>query len=109
MQPRGLTASWCGARDWFAESIPGAREVLLGSRTRASSTRPRSLGQPRTRSRGEFLEDAKLVASDGYFAVSAFSAALAAAKVSAPSEYEHAYRRERVWQSEWIARQLIAT
>jgi hypothetical protein len=55
----------------------------------------------------EFLDDAKLAADAGYFAVSAFSSALAAAKTSPSEDEEKAYRHERVWQAEWITREVI--
>jgi hypothetical protein len=45
---------------------------------------------------------------DGYFALSAFSAALATAKAGPAAEHDEAYRRERLWQAEWITRELIA-
>jgi hypothetical protein len=57
----------------------------------------------------DLLEDARLAAEAGYFATSAFASALAAAKVSPTELCEQAYRRERVWQSEWITRELVAT
>ena len=56
----------------------------------------------------EFIADAKLAANHGYVAVSAFSAALAVAKLSPAIENERAFRRERRWQADWITRELIA-
>jgi hypothetical protein len=54
------------------------------------------------------LEDARSAAADGYFAASAFCAALAVAKSGRADEGESAYRRERRWQSEWIMREIVA-
>jgi hypothetical protein len=54
-----------------------------------------------------FIEDARLGASEGYFAVAAYCTALAVAKLAPAAEYEEAYRRERAWQGAWIAGELI--
>jgi hypothetical protein len=54
-----------------------------------------------------FLEDAVVSARAGYIAVSAYASALAVAKLGPPAEQEQAYRRERAWQSAWIARVVI--
>lgn len=55
-----------------------------------------------------FLEDAALAKRAGYLAVGAYSAALAVAKLGSPAASEPAYRAERAWQANWIARALIA-
>jgi len=52
------------------------------------------------------LEDAQQAARAGYIAVAAFMAAVAVAKQSGTVATD-AFRRERSWQSEWIARELI--
>jgi hypothetical protein len=52
------------------------------------------------------LNDARLMATSGYVAVSAFTAALAVSRV--PAAESSAYRQERAWQSAWIARELLA-
>lgn len=54
-----------------------------------------------------FLEDAFLAARTGFVAVSAYSSALAVAKLGAPSDQDDFYRQERAWQSAWIARVVI--
>ena len=51
----------------------------------------------------ELLSDAQGAARAGYPALSAFTAALVAARL----EGESAYRAERIWQGEWITRHLI--
>jgi hypothetical protein len=53
-----------------------------------------------------FLDDAEAAARAGYLAVSAHCAAVAAARL-APHDPVAAYRRERLWQAEWIAREVI--
>jgi hypothetical protein len=54
----------------------------------------------------EYLDDAAFSAQSGFPAFSAFAAAVAVAKLS-DSDEEKAYRRERVWQADWIARVVI--
>jgi hypothetical protein len=54
-----------------------------------------------------FLEDARVAARAGYVAVSAFSSALAVARLGAPADQDGLYRKERAWQSAWIARVVI--
>jgi hypothetical protein len=56
----------------------------------------------------QLLDDAVSTAAAGFVAVSAYASALAVAKLDAPADQHGAYRRERAWQSEWIARVLIA-
>ena len=53
------------------------------------------------------LEDAFLTARTGWPAVSAYASALAVAKLGDPADQDVAYRRERAWQSAWIARVVI--
>jgi len=55
-----------------------------------------------------YAEDAAMAAKGGYVAVSAFAAALAVGKLGDPSGEEMAYRRERTWQADWIARAFLA-
>jgi ABC-type branched-subunit amino acid transport system permease subunit len=43
----------------------------------------------------------------GFIAVGAYAAALAVAKLDDPAAQHDAYRRERAWQSDWIARAVI--
>jgi hypothetical protein len=54
-----------------------------------------------------FVDDGRLAAAGGYFAVSAYCAALAVANHAVVTEREQAYRRERAWQGAWIARELL--
>jgi hypothetical protein len=54
-----------------------------------------------------FLDDARDAARGGFVAVSAYSSALAVARLGAPAERDGLYRKERVWQSGWIARVVI--
>jgi hypothetical protein len=58
-------------------------------------------------SRG-FIDDGRLAAAAGYFAVSAYCAALAVAQHGAGAGIERVYRQERTWQGYWIARELLA-
>ena len=87
--------SWSsGGAARFAEACIGHAVALAGSAPGAAVR--------------EFLDDAKLAASAGYVAVAAFTSAFAVAKLDAGHEDAGAYRRERAWQSDWIARELIA-
>ena len=54
-----------------------------------------------------FLDDAHLSARTGFVAVAAHASALAVANLGDPADQNDAYRRERIWQSEWIARVLL--
>jgi hypothetical protein len=56
-----------------------------------------------------FLDDARLAARTGFVAVSAYSSALAVARLGAPSAQDGLYRQERAWQSAWIARMVIGS
>jgi hypothetical protein len=55
----------------------------------------------------EFVSDSKLAGAAGYYAASAYCAALAVTKNGPPEQAERAYRDERAWQSAWIARELL--
>jgi hypothetical protein len=55
------------------------------------------------------LEDARFMANTGYVALTAYTAAIAVSRAGAEGRREDAYRRERVWQSSWIAERLLAT
>jgi len=52
-------------------------------------------------------EDALSAAREGFVSVSAFASALAVARLGAPGEQDDLYRRERAWQSAWIARVML--
>ncbi|HMJ53079.1 MAG TPA: hypothetical protein VK540_13415 [Polyangiaceae bacterium] len=56
-----------------------------------------------------YIDDARFAARSGYVAVSAFAAALAVGKLGEPSDEEAAYRRERLWQADWIARVVVSS
>jgi hypothetical protein len=57
----------------------------------------------------DYIDDAALSARSGYVGVSAFAAALAVGRLGDPSDEESAYRRERVWQADWIARAFLSS
>lgn len=76
----------------FADACIGHAAMLAGSTASAAVA--------------ELLDDAKLAGSAGYIAVSAFTAALAVAKLS-PIDEQKAFRAERARQSSWIVRELI--
>jgi hypothetical protein len=52
------------------------------------------------------LDDARSMATGGYVAMSAFTAALAVSRLPAASS--STYREERAWQSAWIVNELLA-
>ena len=51
------------------------------------------------------LEDARFLATNGYIAICAYTVALAVSRMA--SQEPSAYRREREWQSSWIANELL--
>lgn len=51
------------------------------------------------------LAEARAAAGGGYPAIAAYVAAVAVARASA--DVENAYARERTWQSDWIAREML--
>jgi len=55
----------------------------------------------------QLLDDARFMATNGYVTISAYTAALAVGRIV--SQEPSAYRREREWQSAWIASELLAT
>jgi hypothetical protein len=55
-----------------------------------------------------YLDDATSAAGSGFAAFAAFASALAAARAGAPEDEEACYRRERAWQSAWIANDLLS-
>jgi len=56
-----------------------------------------------------YLDDAAFAARNGHPVISAHAAAIAVATLGDPSDAEPAYRRERAWQADWIARVLLAS
>jgi hypothetical protein len=53
------------------------------------------------------LDDARLMAAHGYLALAAFTAAFVVGRLDVDGSREDAYRRERAWQSAWIADELL--
>jgi len=53
-----------------------------------------------------FIDDAALSAQYGYTAVAAHACAMAAARLG--DDEEQAYRRERLWQADWIVRRVLS-
>jgi hypothetical protein len=56
----------------------------------------------------DLLDDAQFMATHGYVALAAFTAAVAVSRLGAEVSPDGAYRRERGWQSAWIVRHLLA-
>lgn len=81
-----------GALQFARASIEHAAEVIRGSADASLQA---------------LLEDGEFSAAAGYFAVSAYCAALVVARHLAPSHPEPAFREERRWQGGWIARELL--
>ena len=55
----------------------------------------------------ELLDDARFMVAHGYLALAAFTAAFAVGRSDVDGTREDAYRRERAWQSAWIAGELL--
>jgi hypothetical protein len=55
------------------------------------------------------LDDAAVAARTGYPAVGAYAAAVSVASLGDPGDRDRPFRRERLWQSEWIAGALLPT
>jgi len=55
----------------------------------------------------DLLDDARFMSTSGYVALGAFIAAVVVSRLGAEAGPEGAYRRERAWQSAWIARELL--
>jgi hypothetical protein len=53
------------------------------------------------------LDDARFMAANGYLALASFTAAVAVGRSDVNGSLEDAYRRERAWQSAWIADELL--
>ena len=53
------------------------------------------------------LDDARSMAASGYLALASFTAAVAVSRGDVRGSREDAYRRERAWQSAWIAEELL--
>lgn len=56
-----------------------------------------------------FLSDAEVAAQAGYFALSAYAAALAVARRHVSSDQDDSFRSERAWQSQWLASELLTS
>jgi hypothetical protein len=53
------------------------------------------------------LAEARGAADGGYPAIAAYIAALAVGRIGPAAELEQGYARERTWQSDWIAREML--
>jgi hypothetical protein len=53
------------------------------------------------------LDDARFMAAHDYLALASFTAAVAVSRSNIGGSCEDAYRRERAWQSAWIADELL--
>ena len=62
-----------------------------------------------TQTSRELVDDAREAASAGYVSVSAYASALAVARRHAHEDVEVSFRRERAWQSQWIAGTLLGS
>ena len=87
--------------EWSAD---GARRFALACVERAAA---QAGAAPDDGVRG-LLDDARVMSTNGYIALAAFTAAVAVSRVGAGGTVEAAYRHERAWQSAWIADQLLA-
>jgi hypothetical protein len=85
----------------------GASRFVEACANHAAELAARASAGVRAAVRG-YIDDAFACAQMGFPAVGAFSAALAVAKLDDPHGDDVAYRRERAWQADWIARILIA-
>jgi hypothetical protein len=56
---------------------------------------------------GDALAEARGAADGGYPAIAAYIAALAVGRIGPAAELEQGYARERTWQSDWIAREML--
>lgn len=95
---RKIDAWHLGGATQFGEACAQHAAELAGRATRDLA----AVAEP-------LIEDAFLSVRAGFVAVAAHASALAVCKLSDPAEQYAAYRRERVWQSEWIARVLIGS
>ena len=83
---------------------PGKRRFVDACIAHASE-QARSTGEGEVRA---LLDDARVMASmtDGA-PIAAYTTAVAVSRVGCPEGVNDAYRRERAWQSAWIARELL--
>jgi hypothetical protein len=97
--------------------VPRARLVRrvdawsgAGGRGFASACVERAASQAGTDPTGEvrdLLDDARFMAKSGYVALAAFTAAVAVSRSADETSADGVYRRERAWQSAWIAEQIL--
>jgi hypothetical protein len=95
---RRIDAWHLGGATQFGEACAQHAKELAGRSTRESAAQAEPL-----------IEDAFLSVRAGFVAVGANASALAVCKLSDPAQEYAAYQRERVWQSEWIARVVIGS
>ena len=62
-----------------------------------------------TQTSRQLLDDAKEAASAGYVSASVYASALAVARRQGQNDVEVLFRRERAWQSQWLAGTLLGS
>jgi hypothetical protein len=97
--------------------VPRARLVRrvdawsgAGGQSFAGACVERAASQAGTDPTGEvsaLLDDARFMARSGYVALAAFTAAVAVSRSADEASADGVYRRERTWQSAWIAEQML--
>jgi hypothetical protein len=98
--------------------VPRARLVrridawsAAGGRSFAGACVERAASESGTDPAGEvgaLLGDARFMANNGYVALAAFTAAVAVSRSADEAGADGVYRRERAWQSAWIAEQMLS-
>jgi hypothetical protein len=85
----------------------GARKFVEACAQHAADVVAQAAADARELAQG-YLADARECAAANVVAFGAFSAAVAVGKLVPEADAVQAYRRERAWQAEWIARCVIA-
>jgi len=100
------TASWCGARascaGWIAWGVNGRQRFASACVEHAAAQVTETVADAFASS-----STMRVHGTNGYVTISAYTAALALGRIV--SQEPSAYRREREWQSAWIASELLAT
>ena len=84
----------------------GARNFVAACAEHAAALVAEAAPESRELAQG-YIEDARECAEASVVAFGAFSAAVAVGKLAPAAQAIQAYRRERAWQSEWLARCVI--
>lgn len=84
----------------------GARNFVQACAQHAVEVVAQAAPEARELAQG-YVEDALECAAAHVVAFGAFSAAVAVGKLAPEVDAAHAYRRERAWQAEWLARCVI--